>query len=209
MAHLITELTRSVAGSADYPNGDIKDNPDGTLVNRMMLTDLLQTFQKLMIDAGITPNGLDDNTTNGYQYIQGIANMNTLFVEDAGDWVDAGTPVVTRIGSTITIGTVNFNRYKILGKTLIWQFSFEVTIVGTPTALLLDYPAFMASGDVDLRNPAHTQLGLLGGGLAYYAVNGGTGGAGTRQVGISLATGATITSTSIVGGITTELFDNS
>lgn len=105
MAHAITELTRSVAGSADYPNGDIADNPDGTLVNRMMLTDLLQTFQKLMIDAGITPNGLDDNTTNGYQYIQALQK-----VIAGGAWQTTGIVFNTiSLALWANVGAPNYN----------------------------------------------------------------------------------------------------
>lgn len=102
MAHEITELTRSVAPSADYPAGDIKDNPGGTLVNRMMLTDVLQLFQKLMIDAGITPNGLDDNTTNGYQLKDALLSSTvglswsstgiTFNTISAVTWANSGAP---------------------------------------------------------------------------------------------------------------------
>ena len=77
MAHEITELTRSVAPSGDYPWGDIADSgpgTPGTLVNRLALTDMLQFFQKMMSDAGVTPNGDDDNDSNGYQLVEALQN---------------------------------------------------------------------------------------------------------------------------------------
>lgn len=58
-----------------YPDGAIKDNTgigDGTAVNRAVYNDLYQAFLKLARLYGITPNGLPDNETNGFQYVDAI-----------------------------------------------------------------------------------------------------------------------------------------
>lgn len=63
------------AVSADYPWGDIKDGDgsgNGTDVNRENHADYHQTFRKILDKAYITPNGLPDNVTNGYQYIDAL-----------------------------------------------------------------------------------------------------------------------------------------
>lgn len=61
--------------SADYPWGDIKDGDgsgNGTDVNRENHADYHQTFRKILDKAYITPNGLPDNVTNGYQYVDAL-----------------------------------------------------------------------------------------------------------------------------------------
>jgi len=64
MAHKVEEFVRAIAGGGAYPNGDTQDNPGGTLVNRLAMTDLWQTMQQIMIQGNIAPNGLDDNGSN-------------------------------------------------------------------------------------------------------------------------------------------------
>jgi hypothetical protein len=57
---------------ANYPDGAIKDDTganDGTPVNRKTYNDIHQFFFALLLQAGITPNGLPENVTNTYQYI--------------------------------------------------------------------------------------------------------------------------------------------
>lgn len=60
---------------SDYPNGRIKNNTggnDGTPVNEFIYGDLHETKDKLMRLYGISYNGLPDNETNGYQFIQSL-----------------------------------------------------------------------------------------------------------------------------------------
>lgn len=64
-----------IPANSDYPWGDIKDDTgsgDGTNVDRVNHADYHQTFRKLLSLASIVPNGLPDNVTNGYQYIQAM-----------------------------------------------------------------------------------------------------------------------------------------
>lgn len=101
MAFKISNFTNPVAPSADYPWGDVADRSGsaGTRVNRTMLTDMLQFFQKLMDDAGITPNELSDNNTNGYQLVQALDARATAFDSTgitfatvASPWANIGAP---------------------------------------------------------------------------------------------------------------------
>lgn len=76
MAYEISDFNGTViAPDADYPWGNIKDAPSGTVVDTVMMTDLIQFFQKLMAAASVTPNGLPDNEANGNQFYEAF---NTL-----------------------------------------------------------------------------------------------------------------------------------
>ena len=69
--------------TSDYPWGDIKDGTgvgDGTDVNRSNHADYHQTFRKLLSLANITPNGLPDNVTNGYQYIDAMKKVLKTYI---------------------------------------------------------------------------------------------------------------------------------
>ena len=62
----------------NYPDGRIKDNSGvggGTPVNRNVYGDLHSNISRLMRLYGITPNGLPDNETSGYQIIEAIAAL--------------------------------------------------------------------------------------------------------------------------------------
>lgn len=81
MARKITDYNGSViAVGATYPFGDIKDAPSGTIVDRTSYADMHQFFQKLMFSAGITPNGLPDNVTNGWQLMQSLTRVMSAHV---------------------------------------------------------------------------------------------------------------------------------
>ena len=60
--------------SGDYPKGRVRDlnGGAGTIVNEVLLGDLIQFFQKLIIDAGIVENGNPDNVSNGYQILEAL-----------------------------------------------------------------------------------------------------------------------------------------
>lgn len=70
MAVGVANLVNTETPDADFPFGDLRDNPgdgSGTPVNRLMLSDPLQFFEKLMSEAGATPNGIPDSEYNGWQ----------------------------------------------------------------------------------------------------------------------------------------------
>lgn len=71
-----------------WPFGEIRDRVGsipGTLGNKKNHSDMHQFFDKLMFDAGITPNGLFDNSTNGFQLIQALeARINQIISSTFG-----------------------------------------------------------------------------------------------------------------------------
>lgn len=65
-------------GSFDYPSGRVKDNTgtgNGTQVNERVYGDLHQAIAKLMRLYAITPNGLPDNETNGFQIVEAFKSL--------------------------------------------------------------------------------------------------------------------------------------
>lgn len=70
MAVGVANLVNTETPDADFPFGDLRDNPgdgSGTPVNRLMLSDPLQFFEKLMSEAGVTPSGIPDSEYSGWQ----------------------------------------------------------------------------------------------------------------------------------------------
>ncbi|MBX2906173.1 MAG: hypothetical protein KF744_09055 [Taibaiella sp.] len=73
MAYEISDFNGGTdPASVAYPFGDVTDVPGGTLVDRKSLDDIWQFFQKVMNLAGVTPNNLPDNATNGYQLLRAL-----------------------------------------------------------------------------------------------------------------------------------------
>lgn len=90
----LTAGTNIVAPSSDYPKGRVKDKDGGagTIGNEVLLGDLIQFFQKLVVDAGITENGNPDNVTNGYQLIDAlVSKINTTVAEENFQFVYTNT----------------------------------------------------------------------------------------------------------------------
>jgi len=74
----LENLVNVTGVSSDYPWKDIKDDTgagDGTPLDQISHSDYHQTFRKLLDLAGIIPNGLPDNVTNGYQYVDAILSL--------------------------------------------------------------------------------------------------------------------------------------
>jgi len=66
----ITDQDNYVAPGGQYPYGRLKNDSgafDGTTCNENLLGDLFQFVMKMMDQAGITPNGIPDNASSGYQ----------------------------------------------------------------------------------------------------------------------------------------------
>lgn len=89
MAHEISQFTRPVAPYTGFPYGDIANDPSGTLVNRLFITDIIQFFQRMAADAGVTLNGTDDSSVNGYQFVQAL---NTFINRPSGMGAAFGCP---------------------------------------------------------------------------------------------------------------------
>ncbi len=77
--------------TAAYPNGNIRDNDgtgNGTPVNKLNHADFHQFFARILVEAGITPNGLPDNAYDGFQYIDALK---ALIDNDLNkDWITTG-----------------------------------------------------------------------------------------------------------------------
>jgi len=78
MSKGLENLVNTSAVNADYPWKNIKDNDgsgNGTPLDQISHADYHQTFRKILALAGITPNGLPDNVTNGYQYVEAFKKV--------------------------------------------------------------------------------------------------------------------------------------
>ena len=75
-------------GDANFLNGKLVNN--ATLAGEGINQDIVQFFQKLMDNAGLSANGNEDNELNGYQFIDALlkyVNDGLLTkVIDIGDW---------------------------------------------------------------------------------------------------------------------------
>lgn len=72
----LVDVTNVNAPDADYPKGRVRDKVGATLgteYSEILHGDMIQFFQKLVIDSGITENDLPDNTTNGYQLLDALS----------------------------------------------------------------------------------------------------------------------------------------
>lgn len=67
---ILENQTGVQAPTVAFPKGFILDGT--TLVGEGIYQDIVQTLQKLVIDADLTENDLYDNETNGYQIIQAL-----------------------------------------------------------------------------------------------------------------------------------------
>jgi hypothetical protein len=78
MAYKITTKPNTIAPSAEYPFGDIRNNTggnNGTPVNRLVYADFHQFFAKMAAEAAVTLNDLPDNATNGFQFFEALQNV--------------------------------------------------------------------------------------------------------------------------------------
>jgi hypothetical protein len=158
MALRITDKPLTVAPGGNYQYGKIKDDTgagDGTPVNDLVYGDFHQFFARLLAygstAGGFSINGQPDNDANGYQLFQAFCAMVCDGILDysgagilnvSGKWKDVtdapGTQFTTVGGGTWTVqvGDVLYNRYKIIGKTLIWQISLRSTTVSSAPSIL-------------------------------------------------------------------------
>lgn len=119
-------LVEFIAASADYPGGSFKDTSlpssfDGSELAKVWTNDIHGFFQKLILNAGITPSGAPD-TVLVSDYFKSLSNMIAVgnYAVDTGavnayviavDWdtVDTGTVSTLLAGSVYSFLTTNAN----------------------------------------------------------------------------------------------------
>lgn len=97
----ITNFPTFTAPNSDYPGGQIKDDSginDGTQADVATVGDMYQFFYKIMALAGISPNNLPDNVSNGYQIVDALKIVSLAPTFSTGlTWNGAET--ITFVGS--------------------------------------------------------------------------------------------------------------
>lgn len=86
---LLENKTNVNPPSPTFPYGDLRNDPGdntGTPIDRVLMSDVMQTMERIMSQSGITANGQLDNETNGFQIYEA---MQKLFGRSlATDWID-------------------------------------------------------------------------------------------------------------------------
>ncbi|NCX55596.1 MAG: hypothetical protein EBW87_00135 [Burkholderiaceae bacterium] len=140
MARKLQDQVNVVAPSADYPFGRIKNDTgsrDGTPVNEELYGDIHQFFAKLLNEAGLTANGLPDNTTNGFQLFNALVTWLTSKVS-SGFY----TPTITNsfnVSSITSIGEFRWNRVGDV-VTISGTFSLSITNTAIESGVLVSIP---------------------------------------------------------------------
>lgn len=119
MAQDITNAT-GIETDAAYPSG-VKIKDGQTVVNAFINQDIVQFFQKLMKIAAITPNDLDDNETNGYQFYTAMVatiRANVRASEGGYGCTQIATSAQTK-GGTFDAGCVTPEKLAIVTSRLI------------------------------------------------------------------------------------------
>lgn len=110
----LVNKTNAAPISGDYPYGNVKDNTgvgDGTLLDKAMFADAMQFFERLMAKSGIVPNGLPDNSANGFQLFEALQLASKPYKEYNGLISQTGTsaPTITLMGIN-NIGSIVWTR---------------------------------------------------------------------------------------------------
>ena len=129
---------------AAYPNGIIKDTPNGTPVNVLTNSDIHSTLDKLLRYEGATANNLPDNETNGYQYLKALLQvLPNKYVWETTTNGDGDLQTLSRAdiqaavamaGTTSAVGAADFGRPidgATLDKLLDWNIAIWVKFFGT------------------------------------------------------------------------------
>ena len=74
----ITDATNVIAPTGTYPHGELIDEAgltQGTVLNKKLIEDVLQTMQQIATEAGFTPDGTPDNAVNGWRLLEAMRNL--------------------------------------------------------------------------------------------------------------------------------------
>lgn len=94
------------APGGSYPFGRVRNNPgdnSGTHVDEELVGDLMQFFEKLMDDGGVSPNGQPENSSSGFQLNAALAAV----------IANATNPKLNKSGGTMS-GDIDMATHKII-----------------------------------------------------------------------------------------------
>ena len=98
MAINLTSKPNVDPADSDFPYGNVKDNSgtnNGTPLNRLVLSDYIQFFHKLMDEAGISYNGVLDNDYSGWQFYEAFRKVTRPYKVMTGIINQSGTSAPT------------------------------------------------------------------------------------------------------------------
>lgn len=136
MAREIADFNGTVvAPDGTYPYGRVKDAPGGTIVDETMIGDTIQFTQKLMAEAGVTPNNDPDNNSDGWQIYEAfetLAGRAAWSNIPSSGGTSTGYTAVGGGSITIGSGTRIYERVRGTGKTITYTSQVRgATITGT------------------------------------------------------------------------------
>jgi len=125
------------AASTDWPYGDARDKTPslaGTLWDKEMMSDILQFFEKMFSESGITANGSLDNATNGFQLFEAFQKKTRGYAVVRGVLKDGSfTQFENDTGETITYSKVS-STYKLTASGAIFSDAKTFVLFGNPFA---------------------------------------------------------------------------
>lgn len=98
----LTDVPNTNGVTANFPKGSVRDKvgvTPGTTGGEILFGDIIQFFQKLVIDSGVVENDLQDQVVNGYQLIEAmqkslLGGFKPPVIKNIGDWdMDADASV--------------------------------------------------------------------------------------------------------------------
>jgi len=160
MAYDTAHLTGTVVPSGGaYPYGDLVNAPNGTRVNKKMIADMWQFFQRAMSKTNITPNNLPDNNTNGYQLYEAVSRIpyeltviSTPIVSPFDIGMDSySTTLIAVLPSVITFNLTNTTAVAGHQNIISWvghSGGSSVTITATAPSIIIGSTSFGVSAGV-------------------------------------------------------------
>jgi hypothetical protein len=120
---------------AAYPNGQVKDDDgtgDGFPLICGTMSDIFETFDKLMRLAANTFNDSFDNEVNGFQFVNSM-----IALAGKNDYILSLTTYAGVLGLATKLGILNLNERLIVQAAADWTVETTVTGNDTPTPVTL------------------------------------------------------------------------
>jgi hypothetical protein len=144
----LSQQTR-IGNDPDFINGNLVDDLEstlGTLNGEGINQDIVQFFQKLVAESGISISGVSDNEANGYDTIKALGTLKKVFT--IGDWnMDATAQI------NIPHGIIDYKKIR------------SVDVVIFPDS---DFPAFTIGQDLKISESPTIPGTVALSGAAYW-----------------------------------------